>query len=196
MHIRFKNPTLHWNYFLSIEAEFIETLKFVEIDKDNFKTFSTAYTKIILSACSEIDVLLKQIGKFFGQKKDRPNFGDHLKFVDKYLTTLKTETIYTNGYDIVISPFEGWTQKDELEWHRTYNNLKHNRGQFYKDGNLEVALESVAALFSTVIHYYCCLSNKDKDGTFVTISDVINSLTYRSNIFKFSNPIHYIHKLD
>ena len=192
MHIRFNKPIHHWNYFLSIEEELMKTAKFVEFDLDNKKTFSIEYTKIILEACSEVDVLLNQIGKIFGQDKKRPNFKDHFKIIDTNVKTLITENLCIEQYGIDIQPYEEWTIDNELDWHRVYNNLKHNRGEHYKKGNLENTLLSVGALFTTVIHYYRCLIANNNPGMKVRISDVNNSLVPKTNLIKFSNEEHYI----
>jgi len=52
----------------------IRTSRYVEISPDNLKTYSVEYTKIVLSATSEVDVLLKQIYSALSCKKMKPNF--------------------------------------------------------------------------------------------------------------------------
>ena len=195
MHLNIKRPILHWNYFLSIEEELLTTSKYVEFDLDNLKTFSTKYTKIILEASSEVDVLLTQVGKIFKQKKKKPNFKDHYKIINLNVNTLITEKLFIEQYGIDISPYEEWTNNKELDWHKTYNNLKHNRGSHYKEGNLENAFLSVGALFTTVVHYYQCIALNSNPGKRIRLSDVINSLKPKANLIKFYDEKHNWHVL-
>lgn len=51
----------YWDYFLELEKEFIETRKYVEFSKENFKTYSIEYLKLIQAICSEIDVVGKMM---------------------------------------------------------------------------------------------------------------------------------------
>jgi len=51
-------------------------------------------------------------------------------------------------------PFAEWEKGLEPEWHKAYNNLKHNRTKNNKDANLENALMSLSELYSTVVYYY------------------------------------------
>lgn len=55
--------SVEWNYFLTIEEDFIKTIPFVEPSKDNFDTYSTQYAKILLAAASETDTILKRLCK-------------------------------------------------------------------------------------------------------------------------------------
>lgn len=55
--------SVEWNYFPTIEEDFIKTIPFVEPSKDNFDTYSTQYAKILLAAASETDTILKRLCK-------------------------------------------------------------------------------------------------------------------------------------
>ena len=49
----------HWSYYMSLEDDLIETSRYVEICEDNFDTYSTRFTRLMLSAASEVDVVAK-----------------------------------------------------------------------------------------------------------------------------------------
>ena len=53
--------SVEWDYFLSIEEDFIRTIPFVEPREGNFDTYSTQYAKILLAAASETDTVLKRL---------------------------------------------------------------------------------------------------------------------------------------
>ena len=50
-----------WSYYLNLEERFINTTKYVEVAKNNYSTYSIEYTSLLLSICSEIDVIFKKI---------------------------------------------------------------------------------------------------------------------------------------
>lgn len=49
----------YWRYYRELEKEFIATLKCVELDTDNFNTYSIQYLKLFQTVCSEIDIIGK-----------------------------------------------------------------------------------------------------------------------------------------
>lgn len=49
----------HWRYFIALEQDLEGTTRYVEPAEDNFKTYSVEFTRLLLSACSEIDVVCK-----------------------------------------------------------------------------------------------------------------------------------------
>ena len=49
----------YWEYFRELEAEFLQTRKYVEFCKENNATFSIEYLKLYQAVCSEIDVVGK-----------------------------------------------------------------------------------------------------------------------------------------
>lgn len=51
----------YWDYYLEMEAQFLDSKKFVAFDDTNAKTFSVEYLKLYQAVCSEIDVVGKEI---------------------------------------------------------------------------------------------------------------------------------------
>ena len=187
MYINYPRPLHYWNYFLTIEDELIETIKYVELNMENKNTFSIKYTKIILEASSEVEVLLNQISKRYGLTKKRSNWGDYFQIVNKNLKTLITDGMVLEQYGIIVKPFIDWKKEEELEWHKAYNSLKHDRGKHYKKANMENALDSVSALFTTVIHYYQCIAKIESGNMKTRISDVVNSITPNAKLIRYSD---------
>lgn len=196
MHIHYKRPIHHWNYFLSIESDLDSMAKYVELDPENYKTFSVQFTKIIIEACSEVDVLLNQTSKCLGQSRVKPNFGHHFSLIESKAKTMISETLEIEKYGITLNPYEEWQDGNEPSWHKAYNNLKHHRGEFYKEGNLENALLSVGALFTTVVHFYQCSASRACKEQGVQLSDVINSLEPKAKLMRYQDERHRWHSLD
>ena len=49
----------YWNYAELLNEELGNTARFVEPDVSNYQTYSLAYTNIILSACSEVEIVCR-----------------------------------------------------------------------------------------------------------------------------------------
>jgi hypothetical protein len=185
MYIIFKKPIHHWNYYLAIEDDLLNTSRYVEFSIDNMKTYSVEYTKIILSAASEVDVLLKQIYLFFGYRKRKPNFKDYCNVIKEKLNSLITEKLCLEQYGITLSPFTEWENDNQPDWHIAYNNIKHNRILNYKEANLENALLSVSALYTTVVHYYLCSAPLESSIEERFLLDFTQSLSPMPKLIRF-----------
>jgi len=187
LYINFHKPIHHWNYYLAIEDDLINSSRYVEFANDNMKTYSVEYTKIIISAASEVDVLLKQIYSSFGHKKKTPNFKDYCNVLKVKLNSLITEQLCLEQYGIALSPFTEWENDSQPCWHIAYNNLKHNRTLNYKEANLENALLSVGALYTTVVHYYLCSSPLKASIEERHLLDFTQSLSPKPKLIHFTS---------
>jgi len=186
MYIDFKKPNKHWNYYLAIEHDMLKTARYVEICEDNLKTYSIEYTRIIIAAASEVDVLLKQIYLALEFEKERPNFDDYYHAIKEKMPEFLSEPLYFEQYNIGFEPFTEWENGSEPNWHKAFNNLKHNRTENYKDANLENALLSLSALYTTVVHYYLCSASLKASIKERPLLDIINSLSPHSRMMQFS----------
>ena len=59
MGIYWKATQLHWNYFLALEADVCKLSRYIELQKDNYETYSIELVRILFAACSEIEVVMK-----------------------------------------------------------------------------------------------------------------------------------------
>ena len=60
----------HWNYYLYLEENFIESQKYVFLSKSNYNTFSINFVYQLLSICSEFETTLKTITNNTEKKKN------------------------------------------------------------------------------------------------------------------------------
>ena len=56
-----ESVTHYWNYAELLNEQLGKTASYVEPDELNYDTYSVTYTNILLSACSEIEVVAKLI---------------------------------------------------------------------------------------------------------------------------------------
>lgn len=50
---------MYWNYYNLLEQDFINTLRYVTLDYDNFDCFSNEYIKLLELICLEVENILK-----------------------------------------------------------------------------------------------------------------------------------------
>ncbi|NFL87492.1 hypothetical protein FDB24_14820 [Clostridium botulinum] len=140
----------YWQYYLALEDDFIKTIRYVQLNIDNYKTFSTEYIKQYQAICSEIDVVSKEICRFYGDNRAK-KFDQYTPVILNQYTDIKTKIINV-GFNskIQIQPFKDWQSNPNYKspkWWSHYNSVKHNRNTNFKDANLENVLNSLAGLY-------------------------------------------------
>lgn len=158
----------HWNYFISIENEFIELEKIIPIDSVNKNTFSLNYLKLLFTICSEFDVLFKEVLKF-NEYEGRPkdwSIITYKDFINERCPNFLNEIIlYKN--DNECCPFEDWVNSNELNWWKVYNRCKHHRVEEYdnlinyKWANQENVLLAFAALFQLEMYFFADITKSN-----------------------------------
>lgn len=160
----------YWRYYLEIEKQFSLTMRYVEAVPYNYYTYSIEYTQLLMTICSEIDVLGKVIAQYCDSsfdynKSDIRKWG--LIFQQNY-SELQSKIVYFNER-IEINPFKSWKYEvrqnrngqnymalskssKQLFWWKNYNEVKHSRvkindGSNYKKANLKNVLYSLSALY-------------------------------------------------
>jgi hypothetical protein len=161
----------YWNYFLTLEDEFLDIEKIIPIDALNNNTFSMYYMKIFFSICSEIDVLFKEFIEYnnwdnFSQNDG--NFGKYKNIINQYLPNFSTEIIiFSKVKD--IKPFDNWNFNKKPDWWEDYNNIKHNRTlknngfENYKKANQENILNAFCALYQIEMYFYKSVIDKNNN---------------------------------
>jgi hypothetical protein len=135
-----------WSYYLNLEERFINTIKYVEVAKNNYSTYSIEYTSLLLSICSEIDVIFKKICGF-NQKKYKC-INDYFSIVSSKFPDIVQEKVIYSFSSINLMPFNGWNAFQSPIWWTNYNKLKHGRLNNFTLGNLKNVLNALAALYT------------------------------------------------
>lgn len=144
----------YFRYFKMLEDKFIETLRFVELSSDNFKTYSIEFDNLIKSIGSELDVFLKVACDF--NLDDRKNMSDYYREIISKYPNIKQQVVKINNKDLEILPFKNWKESEpskSLEWWKAYNNLKHARVLNFKEANLENTLNLLGALYILEMYF-------------------------------------------
>jgi hypothetical protein len=139
-------PLGHWTYFLALEADLMAISRYVELHQQNYGTFSIGLTQLLLAACSEIDVVLKQItlilsGEPLGNMK---GYGGVMLAKVASITNKK---VSIPRFKIELTPFSEWTVENPPKWWTSHNNVKHHRNTHYEDANLGNTLNALGGLY-------------------------------------------------
>lgn len=155
---------LHWNQFIALESDFEDCLRYVEPHENNMHAFSTQFSILLLSACSEVDVVLREIYKLAipkNKQKRTTNINDHydailaLKAEDRdCMTDLENICVGIERNTLLIEPWTRWGHGYPPSWWTAYNKVKHERSDYFDQANLVNVLFSMAGLLSALAVYY------------------------------------------
>ncbi len=143
-----------WSYFLSLEADFALTTRYVHISTGNYKTYSIEYVKLILSSCSEIDVLLKLICKEHEPTTTVNNIDQYRPILLKYYPDIVKTEVSLPRYQIKLLPWEKWSEETNPDWWRDYNDIKHVRSSNFEKANLFNTMYAMGGLVVLLV-YWC-----------------------------------------
>lgn len=163
----------YWGYYLNLEKIMLSTEMYVEIDEENFKTFSLRYQQLLESVCGEIDV----VGKYIAHELNIDFNPNKRMSIQKWWFEIqgwfgRQSRQMTKYGDIELRPWAHYNVKGCVDkngrhgyclcdggktpsWWTAYNNVKHNRTQLdqeikkknYVKANLENVLYAFAALY-------------------------------------------------
>lgn len=188
--VKFKTPKNHWNYFLAIVKDLENISRYIEFSKDNFKTYSIELTHLLLSAASEIDVLMKQICEMLDDECQRDNINDYRIIIQKYAPEFVNEEFTIDRHGISCKPWESWNGNSNPDWWRSYNNVKHQRNNFYSDANLRNTINAVGGLLVTVVYYYNLAFTKET-GSKVNFKETTTQLEPQADFMKINADYYY-----
>ncbi|WP_286776718.1 hypothetical protein [Sphingobacterium sp. UBA2074] len=184
------------NYFISLEKRFTELSDFIEINEENFDVFSNNIGLLLISACSEFEVVCKEMAK--NLQVDWKEIKD-FKISDFHKTlclcernscdNIFQETVELFGFKLSVQPFENWTERDYPFWWKAYNSFKHDRLNSYKRSNLKAVIYALSAL-SIVNHYYLWLTEwKGKSRSAAVMSMDYIPKHFRIKLVNYFGPV-------
>ena len=164
-----KTQALHyWNYAEILNEQLANTTRFVEPHPSNLKTFSLEYTRIILSAGSEIEVVCRLIcGEIdpscsYTSSDNRADMGKIAKKIQTSIPHIYNAKMEISSTSQTIFPFSVWKHSpaSNLTWWEDYNLIKHYRHNEFSRATLENAMSCVAALMILVSYLYTIVTRK------------------------------------
>jgi hypothetical protein len=160
MTIRTSKTLLHWNYFLALEQDLAHVGRYVEFAESNFKTYSIELAHLLLATCSEVDVVLKGLCKKLQPEARLKDINDYQLVVNRSLRNLASEHVWVDRQGLDLYPWQHWDKDVNMSpltnphWWGSYNDVKHQRSDYFKQANLSNVLNAMAGLLVVVYHYY------------------------------------------
>ena len=143
----------HWQYFIAIESDLEKTVRYVEMAQDNFQTYSIEFARILLSASSEVDVISKLICQRLNSNVSYKNIDDYRQCILSQYPKFPFFEVTIPRYGLTRKPWLDWNSGKNPSWWKSYNNVKHEKNNFFEEANLASALDSVAGLFCIVLAF-------------------------------------------
>lgn len=137
-----------WRYYISLEKDFIQLTRYIELNKENFNVFSDEIHKQLLSVGVEFENICKKICDI--SNIPLPTNPTVDKFTEWLPEKEKIEiNVIYSSEKITLFPFKKEkNNEDKLKWWwNTYNDVKHDRILNYKKGTFKNLLNGLASLF-------------------------------------------------
>lgn len=152
----------YWNYFLALESDLERLSRYVEFNDDNFNAYSIEMVHLLLAAASEIDVVAKQNCAIIAPREKAENIKDYCAIFISSLPEIKEINISIPRYNLEFTPWSYWSCDKSPEWWTAYNNIKHQRGKYFKQANLKNVLDAISGLFVILLLLYRNQSKETK----------------------------------
>ena len=136
----------YWRFYLILEDRFMNTVRYVELCENNYRTHSMEFVSLLREFGSELDVIMKVLCEF--DLSERKNIADYARILLVRFPEIREQKIV--GKRITIQPYKDWTSENasaSLEWWQAYNDIKHGRVLNYEKANLKNVFYSLGALF-------------------------------------------------
>lgn len=190
--IRTSKRNIHWDYYIALENDIKELSRYIEFDGSNFKVHSIELTRLLLTASSEVDVVLKELCKFIEPGSKADNINSYKKVIKEKLPAIINTGVTCPLYGLSLAPWSNWMGDENPEWWRSYNKVKHERSNNYKRANLENVLNSVAGLFVSNIFYNHALFVSENTEYPYDLRRSFFGLHSRAELFRLDDPLLYL----
>lgn len=154
MGITRQETLIHWNYFLTIEEDLYNLNRYVDFSKANDKTFSLEIARILLSACSEVDVVLKQLCLAIDITTSANSINQYHNLITTQISDFNSFKVIVPTHGLELQPWINWEANTPPIWWTAHNKVKHERHKLFELATLKNCLNSVAGLYVTVLHLY------------------------------------------
>jgi len=135
--------------FLSIQADLLTLMDFVEPADANLRTYSHKIHQLLVRTCIEVEANLTAILKENGYAEARGWTMKDYRLVEHShrLSSFQVRVPIWRGTSGARSPFSAWSQpQGALAWYQHYNKAKHDRHESFHLATFEALIDAVAGL--------------------------------------------------
>jgi hypothetical protein len=144
----------HWRYFIALEQDLETTARYVEPVKDNFAAYSIEFVRLLLSACSEIDVVCKVLCQKVDASRTTANIDQHRDLLLSAYPKFPSIIVHVPRFSITLQPWNGWAPGSNPRWWKDHNLVKHQRHEHFALANLQTCLGAMSGLYSLLVYLY------------------------------------------
>tara|TARA_R110000850_G_scaffold254614_1_gene380249 strand:+ start:134245 stop:134841 length:597 start_codon:yes stop_codon:yes gene_type:complete len=182
----------HWNYFLSLEDDLAKVARYIEFTEHNLPTYSIELARILLSASSEVDVLLKQLCFFIEKRTKASNINHYQKIIGEYISDFSNESVFIHRYGFDFVPWKAWNEGENPTWWKSHNQVKHHRHEFFQEATLENAIKAMGGLYVAVGYFYLYKFKEEyrKKTMSIDMNKTCELLKPSPTLFQFRNEYH------
>lgn len=150
-----------WNYYSMLEDNVVNLSRYIDIRQSNLKTSSNEIISQLLNVGSEIDVICKEICSL--GENDRKEMKTYSKWFIANVDNIDSIKISVRDTDLILQPFEYWkkNKSEVLPWWKAYNDVKHDRGNNFEQGNLKNLINALGALYFLEMFYIKKIDNEN-----------------------------------
>lgn len=184
----------YWKHYKFLEKQFLDTERYVAIEKDNYAVYSNEFLNLFVLICNEYDAITTEYCNSIKESKRQLNMLEKNKLLSENMQDFKDLSISTKyKYDnIKILPFSKFATEKTYEWWQAYNLVKHKRSNIdsetkkpnYYKANLKNVLTALSALYIILNKFYSenCTSDITNANLFLS-SDVFNDFQQQVDLF-------------
>lgn len=145
----------YWHYFLVLEEDLKQTLRYVQLDEKNMSTFSMEFVKQIICISTEFETIAKLLCTEISGKTPG-NIGEYKRIILSRFPKIGSTPVYVDQHtQLVLYPLMAWQgQGEKLEWWEAYTSIKHKRHLEFNNANLKNTLNSMGALLILESYLY------------------------------------------
>ncbi|MNY24406.1 hypothetical protein D3C86_1581170 [compost metagenome] len=168
--------------------------RYVEFDRRNLEVFSIELAHLLFAAASEVDVVAKQLCQVVAPAARRGNIDEYKAALLPVLPGLPTDGIVVPRYGLSFKPWDSWAAPGpgiNPNWWRSYNNVKHERSDYFHEATLQHALNALGALLILIYHLYA--RTVGPTGAVLPPKDTTNEMEPQSILLRLDGDYYYDH---
>jgi hypothetical protein len=142
----------HWRYFLALEQDVERTTRFVEPHPSNYRTFSIEFARLIISACSEVEVVAKVLCEAIDPRATATNMDQYRTIIHKRYPRIHETIVEVPRFDLRFEPWKEWGSGANPGWWKDHQLVKHQRHKHFANADLEHCIVSTGGLFSLALY--------------------------------------------
>jgi hypothetical protein len=183
---------IHWNYFLALEKDLEVISRYIEFSEPNFQVFSIELARLLFAAASEVDVIAKSLCKFIAPDSPRKNIDNYKDILVEKFPNILTEKVFVSRYGLSYAPWDNWSRGTNPFWWRSYNNVKHQRDQYFHEATLKHSLNALGGLLIFTILFYSYQFSDDKINP-LQLKETTRLLEPESCLLRLNENYYYSH---